>query len=84
MGKPVMDDRRHAGIADQDLRKFLAAGSPAVLATGYDQSKRTFRIRNSWGPTANNGYFEMDYDYVLNSAWAANFWVVYQTVGFRD
>jgi hypothetical protein len=41
--------------------------------------------RRRSGPTANdNGYFEMDYDYVLNSAWAANFWVVYQTVGFRD
>lgn len=57
----------------------------AVLATGYDQSRRTFRIRNSWGPAANDhGYFDMDYDYVLNSAWAANFWVIYQTLGFLD
>ncbi|APG09943.1 hypothetical protein BKD09_16585 [Bradyrhizobium japonicum] len=76
--------------ATQALRKpgpdeLTALWGHAVLATGYDQTKRTFRIRNSWGPTANdNGYFEMDYDYVLNSAWAANFWVVYQTVGFRD
>lgn len=57
----------------------------AVLATGYDQSKRTFRVRNSWGPTANDhGYFDMDYDYLLNSACAANFWVIYQTLGFLD
>jgi C1A family cysteine protease len=55
----------------------------AVIATGYDQAKRTFRIRNSWGPAANaNGYFEMDYDYVLGSSLASDFWVVYQTLGF--
>lgn len=65
--------------------QLTALWGHAVLATGYNQSKRTFRIRNSWGPIANDhGYFDMDYDYVLNSAWAANFWVVYQTLGFRD
>ena len=63
----------------------LPLAGHAAMATGYDQSKRLFRIRNSWGPNANDhGYFDMDYDYVLNSAWAANFWVVYQTLGFRD
>jgi len=57
----------------------------AVLATGYDQSKRTFRIRNSSGPSANDhGYFDMDYDYFQNSDWTGDFWVVYQTVGFID
>lgn len=56
----------------------------AVLATGYDQAKRTFRIRNSWGPASNvKGYFEMEYDYVLDSNLAASFWVVYQTLGFQ-
>lgn len=57
----------------------------AVVATGYDQSRRVFRIRNSWGPTSNDrGYFDMDYDYLLNSDWARDFWVVYQTIGFRS
>ncbi|WP_416350735.1 C1 family peptidase [Pseudomonas sp. CCI1.2] len=57
----------------------------AVLATGYDQAKRVFRIRNSWGSAAHeHGYFEMDYDYVLNTMMAADFWVVYQTLGFLD
>jgi C1A family cysteine protease len=55
----------------------------AALVTGYNQSTRMFRVRNSWGPKANSGgYFDMDYDYVLNSSWAANFWAVYQTLGF--
>ena len=55
----------------------------AVLATGYDQHARTFKIRNSWGPGCHTGgYFQMDYDYVLDSGLAADFWVVYQTLGF--
>jgi C1A family cysteine protease len=55
----------------------------AAMATGYDQRKRIFRIRNSWGQTAHDkGYFDMDYDYVLNPTWAKNFWVVYQTSAF--
>ena len=53
----------------------------AVLAVGYDQGKKTFRIRNSWGPDANDhGHFDMAYDYVLDAGLARDFWVVYQTL----
>lgn len=56
----------------------------AVLAVGYDSGKRTFRVRNSWGTDANDGgYFDMEYDYVLNSGLTSDFWVVYQTLGFQ-
>lgn len=55
----------------------------AVLAVGYNQARQTFRVRNSWGPAANSGgYFDMEYGYVLNKNLAADFWVVYQTLGF--
>lgn len=55
----------------------------AVLATGYDQKKRTFRIRNSWGKSRNDGgYFDMEYDYLLNAGLASDFWVIYETLGF--
>lgn len=57
----------------------------AVLAVGYDQTRRVFRIRNSWGADANDhGYFDMDYDYVLASNLTSDFWVVYQTLGFLE
>lgn len=57
----------------------------AVLAVGYNQEKRTFKIRNSWGASSNkNGYFDMDYDYVLSSGFSSDFWVLYQTLGFID
>jgi C1A family cysteine protease len=54
----------------------------AVLAVGYDQARRVFRIRNSWGPADNDhGHFDMDYDYVLNADLCSDFWVIYQTLG---
>lgn len=54
----------------------------AVLVTGYDQTRKVFRIRNSWGPTSNDhGYFDMDYAYVLSPHLASDFWVIYQTLG---
>lgn len=52
----------------------------AVLAVGYDDDTRMFRIRNSWGSFANDGgYFDMSYDYVSNSNLCSDFWAVYET-----
>jgi C1A family cysteine protease len=77
-----------------DTTRLLKAPGPgdritpeghAVLCVGYDNTKRLFRIRNSWGPAKNDkGYFDMDYDYVLNSRLSSDFWVVYQTLGFAS
>src|SRR5436189_287664 len=37
-------------------------GGHAVLAVGYDDAKRLFTIRNSWGPNVqDHGYFHMPY-----------------------
>lgn len=53
----------------------------AVLAVGYDRDRRRFRVRNSWGPDNNdNGYFWMDYAYVLDRTMAKDFWVIYETL----
>jgi C1A family cysteine protease len=54
----------------------------AVLATGYNSAKRVFRIRNSWSAAHQNGYFDMDYDYILNPPGLPIFLMVYQTLGF--
>ena len=52
----------------------------AVLAVGYDSTRRYFRIRNSWGPESNDqGHFDMAYDYILNSHLASAFWTVLAT-----
>jgi len=52
-------------------------GGHAVVIVGYDDSKRAFKIRNSWGSGwGQDGYFWMDYNYVGNTNLANDFWVI--------
>jgi len=52
-------------------------GGHAVCLVGYDDSKKAFLVRNSWGTGWGlSGYFWMSYDYVANTALASDFWVV--------
>ncbi|MEZ4335121.1 MAG: C1 family peptidase [Sandaracinaceae bacterium] len=57
------DDRRH--------------GRHALLAVGYDDRRRVFVVRNSWGADwGDRGYVYMPYDYVLNRAWTRGCWAL--------
>jgi C1A family cysteine protease len=52
-------------------------GGHAVCLVGYDDSKKAFLVRNSWGiGWGIAGYFWMAYDYVKNTALSSDFWVV--------
>ncbi len=52
-------------------------GGHAVDLVGYDDSKKAFLVRNSWGTSWGlQGYFWMVYDYVANTQLASDFWVV--------
>ena len=52
-------------------------GGHAVAAVGYDNSKKSFIIRNSWGEKWGlNGYFYMPYEYISNCSLCNDFWVV--------
>jgi C1A family cysteine protease len=52
-------------------------GGHAVVLCGYDDSKKRFLVRNSWGTKwGQKGYFWMDYQYVLNINLSDDFWVV--------
>lgn len=51
-------------------------GGHAVLMVGYDDARRVFIVRNSWGTDwGDGGYFYMPYDYAL-SRLASDFWVI--------
>jgi C1A family cysteine protease len=60
-----------------DTTKDTFNGGHAVLVVGYDQDKKHFIVRNSWGTDwGDKGYFYMPFDYLLNPSLAADFWTV--------
>jgi len=55
-------------------------GGHCVLIVGYDDSKQSFIVRNSWGSGWGlSGYFYMFYSYVTNPDLASDFWVINTT-----
>jgi len=49
----------------------------AVMAAGYDDAKRRFLIRNSWGTNWGlKGYFTMPYDYLADRNLSDDFWTI--------
>lgn len=54
-----------------------AQGGHAIVLVGYDDSRKAFLIRNSWGTGWGlKGYAWMPYGYVLNPKLASDFWVL--------
>ncbi len=52
-------------------------GGHAVVLVGYDDVKKAFKVRNSWGTGwGQKGYFWIDYDYVGDTTLCSDFWVV--------
>jgi C1A family cysteine protease len=52
-------------------------GGHAVMAVGYDLSKKLFLIRNSWGENwGKKGYAWMPFNYLINPDLADDFWTI--------
>jgi len=52
-------------------------GGHAVCAVGFDDNKRVFIIRNSWGDSwGDKGYFYMPYAFITNTSQCSDFWTV--------
>jgi len=52
-------------------------GGHAVLAVGYDDKKKHFIVRNSWGEEwGDKGYFYMPYDFITVSDLCHDLWTV--------
>lgn len=52
-------------------------GGHAVFCMGYDDNKKSFIVRNSWGPYWGvNGNFYMPYEYITNPNLCDDFWTI--------
>jgi C1A family cysteine protease len=52
-------------------------GGHAVLCVGYDDSKQSYIVRNSWGSKWGiKGYFYMPYNYMHNADLCDDFWSI--------
>lgn len=52
-------------------------GRHALLLVGYDDARRVFITRNSWGADwGERGYVYMPYEYVLNKQWTSSGWAI--------
>ncbi|QKF93594.1 peptidase C1a [Fadolivirus algeromassiliense] len=73
------DDVKKTGVipVPQQEEKYL--GGHCIVLCGYDDDKKVFIFRNSWGTAwGDNGYGYLPYGYVLDSKLASDFWTVRQ------
>jgi C1A family cysteine protease len=71
------DDVARTGIVPMPGTDETVVGGHCVVAVGYDDTKRTFIIRNSWGTDWGiKGYCMMPYEYLLASNLSSDFWTI--------
>jgi C1A family cysteine protease len=70
------------GIVPMPSPGEAVVGGHCVVAVGYDDTQRTFIIRNSWGTDWGiKGYCMMPYEYLLNPQLASDFWTIRSVTG---
>jgi C1A family cysteine protease len=70
------------GVVPMPSSGEAVVGGHCVLAVGYDDTKRVFIIRNSWGEGWGlKGYATMPYEYLLDPQKASDFWTIRSVSG---
>ncbi len=65
------------GIMEMPKSNESILGGHAVMAVGYDDSKASLIIRNSWGNKWGlDGYFYMPYEYIGHPDLSADYWTI--------
>ena len=66
-----------SGAVPLPARGDALVGGHAVLAVGYDDQRRRFLVRNSWGPAWGlRGYFHLPYAFTASAALTWDFWTM--------
>lgn len=67
----------NTGIVKVPSKNESMLGGHAVAAVGWDDSRQSFIVRNSWGASWGElGFFYLPYDYFLDDDLSDDFWVV--------
>jgi C1A family cysteine protease len=67
------------GVVPMPKKSERVVGGHAVLAVGYQDARKRFVVRNSWGAGwGMKGYFTMPYAYLADPNLAGDFWTVRQ------
>lgn len=65
----------HSGIVTMPKQREKMAGGHAMLIVGYNDTKKLFIVRNSWGVNwGDKGYCYFPYDYITNRDLSDDFW----------
>ena len=65
------------GVVPMPSPKDQFLGGHAVDVVGYDDNKKVWIMRNSWGTNwGQKGYFTLPYSYLLDSKLASDLWVI--------
>jgi len=65
------------GIVPMPTKNDIFLGGHAIVCVGYDNKKKIWIMRNSWGPKwGDKGYFYLPYEFILNKDLASDFWIV--------
>jgi C1A family cysteine protease len=65
------------GTVNMPKKSERVLGGHAVMAVGYDDSKKRFTVRNSWGDNwGQKGYFTMPYDYLADRNLSDDLWTI--------
>jgi C1A family cysteine protease len=76
------DTVAQTGIVPMLASGEATVGGHCVVAVGYDDTKRVFIIRNSWGAGwGMKGYCTMPYEYLLTASLASDFWTLRSVSG---
>jgi C1A family cysteine protease len=66
-----------SGVLNLPTAKEKVVGGHAVMAAGYDDIRKRFLIRNSWGRDwGKKGYFTMPYKYLGDRNLSDDFWTI--------
>jgi len=73
------DEVSRSGVVPMPRHNEACLGGHAVVCVGYDDHRRVWIMRNSWGAGwGDRGYFTLPYAYLLDASLASDLWNITQ------